>query len=103
MGIGNLALNRDKLNIAGPTGPGAALGQSGASSWISLLERSRPWSPPYVRSGLPRYAPREAVSPTVFRLADLNANGSLDLIFRNTSRKANGATLSCFPAASRAC
>jgi RHS repeat-associated protein len=43
------------------------------------------WSSPYIRTGLPRYAPRDPNSPTVLRMADLNANGSLDLIFRNTA------------------
>jgi RHS repeat-associated protein len=43
------------------------------------------WSSPYVRTGLPRYAPRDPNNPTVLRLADLNANGSIDLLFRNTS------------------
>lgn len=43
------------------------------------------WSPPYSRGGLPRYAPRDPVQPTVLRLADLNGNGSTDLLFRNTS------------------
>lgn len=43
------------------------------------------WSPPYTRAGLPRYAPRDPVNPTIVRLADLNANGSLDLLFRNTA------------------
>lgn len=42
------------------------------------------WSPPYTRTGLPRYAPRDPVAPTVLRVADLNASGSLDLLFRNT-------------------
>ncbi len=43
------------------------------------------WSPPYTRSGLPRYAPRDPSQPTIVRVADLNANGSLDLLFRNTA------------------
>ena len=43
------------------------------------------WSSPYIRGGLPRYAPRDPSNPTVLRLADLNANGSLDLVFRNTA------------------
>lgn len=43
------------------------------------------WSPPYTRSGLPRYAPRDAAEPTILRIVDLNANGSLDLLFRNTA------------------
>ncbi len=43
------------------------------------------WSPPYTKTGLPRYAPRDATQPTIVRLADLNANGSLDLLFRNTA------------------
>ncbi len=43
------------------------------------------WSPPYTRSGLPRYAPRDPAEPTILRIVDLNANGSLDLLFRNTA------------------
>lgn len=43
------------------------------------------WSPPYTRTDLPRYAPRDADNPTVVRLADLNGNGSVDLLFRNTA------------------
>jgi RHS repeat-associated protein len=43
------------------------------------------WSPPFTRAGLPRYAPRDPGAPTVMRLADLNGNGSVDLLFRNTA------------------
>jgi|GEM_PF-1101119 len=43
------------------------------------------WSAPYVRSNLPAYKPRSPSNPTILRLADLNANGSLDLLFRNTA------------------
>jgi RHS repeat-associated protein len=43
------------------------------------------WSPPFVRSNLPRYQPRVASNPTVLRFADMNANGSVDLLFRNTA------------------
>lgn len=35
-------------------------------------------------ANLPRYAPRDANNPTIFRLLDLNGNGSKDLFFRNT-------------------
>ncbi|HKS37091.1 MAG TPA: toxin TcdB middle/N-terminal domain-containing protein [Verrucomicrobiae bacterium] len=55
------------------------------------------WSPPYVRAGLPRYAPRDAASPTVLRLVDLNANGSLDLLFRNTSPQSSWAYVELLP------
>jgi YD repeat-containing protein len=41
------------------------------------------WSQPYERDGLPHYAPRDPGSPTTFRLADLNGNGSTDLIWVN--------------------
>ena len=43
------------------------------------------WSYETVRDGLPYYGPRDASLPTVFRQADLNGNGSTDLIWRNTS------------------
>jgi RHS repeat-associated protein len=43
------------------------------------------WSPPYTLSGLPRYVPRDPSAPTIVRVADLNGNGSLDLLFRNTT------------------
>jgi RHS repeat-associated protein len=55
------------------------------------------WSPPYVKTGLPRYAPRDAASPTILRLADLNANGSLDLLFRNTSPQSSWAYIELLP------
>lgn len=41
------------------------------------------WSVPYTRTDLPRYSPRDTYNPTTFRQADLNANGSTDLIWRN--------------------
>ena len=41
------------------------------------------WSPPYTKTGLPRYLPHDPFSPTTFRQADLNGNGSTDLIWRN--------------------
>lgn len=56
------------------------------------------WSSPYVRSGLPRYAPRDQTSPTVLRFADLNANGSLDLVFRNTSPQSSWDYIELLPA-----
>ncbi len=55
------------------------------------------WSPPYVKTGLPRYAPRDPASPTVLRLADLNANGSLDLLFRNTAPQDSWVYLELLP------
>ncbi len=41
------------------------------------------WSAPYRRGGLPAYRPRESDQPTIVRWADLNGNGSVDLLFRN--------------------
>lgn len=41
------------------------------------------WSPPMIVAGLPRHLPRDPVNPTTFRQADLNGNGSADLIWRN--------------------
>ncbi len=41
------------------------------------------WSTPVERDGLPRYAPRDSGSPTTFRLADLDGNGSTDLLWVN--------------------
>lgn len=71
------------------TGDGLAdvlvLDGSGPETMLSLRVNiaGKRWSPPYTRKGLPRYAPRDPVAPTVVRLADLNANGSLDFLFRN--------------------
>src|SRR5438034_996616 len=64
----------------------AVLGTDGGGS--STLElrvniAGRKWSQPFAKSGLPRYLPRDPSSPTAFRQADLNANGSTDLIWRN--------------------
>ena len=73
------------------TGDGLAdilvLDGSGSETVLSLRVNiaGQRWSPPYSRSGLPRFAPRDPVDPTILRLADLNANGSLDLLFRNTA------------------
>ena len=67
----------DVLVIDG-TGPEATL-------MLRVNIAGRRWSTPYVRTGLPRYAPRDPINPTVLRMADLNANGSVDLLFRNTS------------------
>ena len=41
------------------------------------------WSPVYERPGLPPYQPRDPNQPTVLRTADLNGNGSVDLLFVN--------------------
>ena len=41
------------------------------------------WSLPVERGGLPRYRPRDDAVPTTFRLADLNGNGSTDLLWVN--------------------
>ena len=42
------------------------------------------FSGPFIHSGLPRYVPRDSSNPTVLRIADMNASGSLDLLYRNT-------------------
>lgn len=55
------------------------------------------WSTPYVRGGLPRYAPRDLANPTVLRVADLNANGSLDLVFRNTAPQSTWSYVELLP------
>lgn len=57
----------------------------GGSSSLELRVNiaGRKWSAPFTRGALPRYLPRDASSPTTFRQADLNANGSTDLIWRN--------------------
>jgi RHS repeat-associated protein len=64
---------------------------SGAGTVMTLRVNiaGKRWSPPYTRTGLPRYAPRDPTQPTIFRLADLNANGSIDLLFRNTTPQDN--------------
>jgi RHS repeat-associated protein len=87
--IGNADL-RD-VYIEDFTGDGLAdvlvLDGSGPETILTLRVNiaGQRWSPPYIMKGLPRYAPRDAVQPTVLRIADLNGNGSLDLLFRNTS------------------
>jgi hypothetical protein len=43
------------------------------------------WSAPYTLDNLPRYEPRAATEPTVVRVADVNGNGSLEIILRNTA------------------
>ncbi|MSU37033.1 MAG: hypothetical protein EXS36_18440 [Pedosphaera sp.] len=64
-----------------------ALDGSGPETVLTLRVNiaGQRWSPPYTRAGLARYAPRDPAAPTIVRLADLNANGSLDLLFRNTA------------------
>ncbi len=61
---------------------------SGPSATLALRVNvaGQRWSTPYVRAGLPRYAPRDPADPTVLRFADLNGNGSVDLMFRNPSQ-----------------
>ena len=56
------------------------------------------WSPPYRRSGLPRFAPRDPSNPTTFRLADINASGSVDLIFRNLAPQSTWDYVELLPA-----
>ena len=49
--------------------------------WVNVAGRhgtsAKEWE------GLPRYRPRASESRTLFRTADLNANGSVDLVWRN--------------------
>ncbi|HAB15662.1 MAG TPA: hypothetical protein DCE44_04345, partial [Verrucomicrobiales bacterium] len=58
----------------------------GSSSWLELRINiaGRQWSTPFTHANLPRYLPRDMFAPTTFRQADLNANGSTDLIWCNT-------------------
>jgi RHS repeat-associated protein len=58
-------------------------GGAGSTLELRVNIAGRGWSSPFNRGGLPRYLPRDASSPTAFRQADLNANGSTDLIWRN--------------------
>ncbi len=43
----------------------------------------RAWSGPIERNGLPRFRPREVGVPTTVRFADLNGNGSVDILWVN--------------------
>jgi RHS repeat-associated protein len=64
----------------------AILKSDGSGSSILDLRvniAGRRWSAPFTKQGLPRHLPRDPISPTTFRQADLNANGSTDLIWRN--------------------
>lgn len=99
--IGNADLK--DIFVEDITGDGLAdvmvLDGSGPETTLTLRVNigGQRWSPPYVKSGLPRYAPRDADSPTVFRLVDLNANGSLDLLFRNTSPQSSWVYVELLP------
>ena len=72
------------------TGDGLAdlliLDGSGFASSLTLRANvaGHAWAAPLKKSGLPVYRPRDTTAPTVFRTADLNGNGSTDLIWRNT-------------------
>jgi RHS repeat-associated protein len=85
------------------TGDGLAdvivLDGSGSEAILTLRVNiaGKQWSAPYVRTGLPRYAPRDSANPTIVRVADLNANGSLDLFFRNTAPQSSYAYLELLP------
>ncbi len=56
---------------------------SNARAILRINIAGQRWAPPYEFTGLPRYEPRAAVNPTIFRTADINGNGSTDLIFLN--------------------
>lgn len=87
------AINLRDVHVEDLTGDGLAdlllMDGSGSASTFSLrvnvaggswaLPRS-----PDAGTDLPRYAPRDTNNPTIFRLLDLNGNGSKDLFFRNT-------------------
>ncbi|MBK1835056.1 hypothetical protein JIN78_13380 [Roseibacillus ishigakijimensis] len=59
---------------------------SGSSSNVTLRANiaGTKWSQPITKTGLPEYRPRAGTNATTFRTADLNGNGSTDLIWRNT-------------------
>ncbi len=58
---------------------------SGSESVLTLRVNiaGQRWAAPVVLGGLPAYDPRAESQPTIFRFADINGNGSRDLVFRN--------------------
>lgn len=58
-------------------------GGSGSTLTLRVNVAGKSWSRPFVRSGLPRYLPRDGAQATAFRQADFNGNGSTDLLWRN--------------------
>ncbi len=56
---------------------------SNARAILRINIAGQRWSQPYTFTDLPRYDPRDPANPTIFRTADLNGNGSTDLIFLN--------------------
>ena len=58
-------------------------GGGGSSLELRVNIAGSGWSVPQPRGSLPRYLPHDPSSPTTFRQADLNGNGSTDLIWRN--------------------
>ena len=85
------AINLRDVYVEDLTGDGLAdlliMDGSGSASTFKLRVNvaGGSWSLPQSPSvGLPRYAPRDTNNPTIFRLLDLNGNGSKDLFFRNS-------------------
>ncbi len=68
-----------------------------AKLYLRVNIAGRSWSAPVVRSSLPRYTPRDPSNPTALRFADVNGNGSTDLIFRNTGIDASWQWLDLLP------
>ena len=100
-GIGTVDL-RDVF-LADFTGDGladvAVLDGSGPEPVLTLRVNiaGQRWSTPFVRRDLPRYVTRGTSQPTILRLADVNGNGSLDLLFRNTAPQDDWTYLEMLP------
>lgn len=57
---------------------------SGSTVVLHVNIGGKRFSKGFRQSGLPAFQPRDSANPTVLRIADMNANGSLDLLYRNT-------------------
>ncbi len=57
---------------------------SGSAAVLHVNIGGKRFSKGFRQDGLPSFQPRDSANPTVLRIADMNANGSLDLLYRNT-------------------
>lgn len=103
--IDNLPL--ENIFVQDFTGDGLAdiltLDGSGTRSRVTLRANiaGQTWSTPVTKSNLPPFNGPSDASPTAFRTADLNGNGSTDLIWRNTGFDDGFAWLDLMPDAGK--